>query len=464
MRLPRSTPAAEGVGPAAIRDWIEALETQNLETHGIMVLRHGSVIAEGWWAPYGPCEPQLLYSLTKSFTATGIGFAVEDGLVDLDDRVIDLFPDALPAEVSDNLAAMRVRHCLTMSVGQSEDLGVDMEPYKGDWARGFMARPVPFAPGTHFLYNSTASNMLSLIVQKVSGQTLQDYLRPRLFDPLGINGECWEHGFGHTMGGWGLSLTLEDVTKFGLLYLQDGVWEGLRVLPAGWVQMATQSHVQNQSETPDWAQGYGFQFWRSRHNSFRGDGAFGQFCLVLPELDAVVAIHGGGGDMQKTLNAVWDHLLPAFRASSSLEGQDRLSAKLAGLSIPTVSRGNGVVPLGRVAKEGGDDPISEYTLAAASGGLELSWSDDGSLQVLRAEYDHWIQGSLCLEGGAPFPVGAKAYWPDAKTLAIKVCHLNAPMSVLFTIRTAGDQVTIHQERNANWLVQPKVKFVGRRID
>jgi hypothetical protein len=205
--------------------------------------------------------------------------------------------------------------------------------------RAFLALPAAHKPGTHFVYNTPASFMLSAIVQKVSGTPLVDYLRPRLFEPLGIRSPKWEATpKGVSLGGFGLSVTTEDIARFGQLYLQKGEWEGRRILPAEWVTAATSRQVSNGSNpASDWDQGYGYQFWRCRHGVYRGDGAFGQYCIVMPEQDAVIAITSGVRDMQAVLNLVWEHLLPGMKAAplpADAPVQDRLAKKLAGLSLP----------------------------------------------------------------------------------------------------------------------------------
>jgi CubicO group peptidase (beta-lactamase class C family) len=252
-----------------------------------------------------------MHSLSKSFTSTAVGLAVADGKLSIDDPVLKFFPDDAPAQPSDKLKAMRVRDLLTMTSGQEVEVKFSTN---APWVQSFLAHPVPFKPGTHFQYNTPGSHMLSAIVRKVTGETVLDYLRPRLFEPLGIETPEWGASpQGNTFGGWGLKIRTEDIAKFGQLYLQKGQWHGKQLIPAAWVEQATSKQVSNGSDpTKDWDQGYGFQFWRCRHGAYRGDGANGQFCVVLPEQDAVVAITAETRDMQAELNVVWDHLLAAF--------------------------------------------------------------------------------------------------------------------------------------------------------
>ncbi|MBC7808885.1 MAG: serine hydrolase, partial [Akkermansiaceae bacterium] len=296
--LSRSTPEAQGIASSAIGAFLDAVVRDGQELHSVMILRRGAVVAEGWWSPYGPEHPHMLYSLSKSFTATAAGLAIAEGKLSLDDRVVSFFPDDVPSEISANLAAMRVRDLLSMSSGHNEEPPIRHNPTE-NWARAFLAHPVTHEPGTHFVYSSSATYMISAIVQKTTGQDLLEYLGPRLFAPLGIVDPTWERcPRGIPVGGWGLSIRTEDIAAFGELYRNDGVWNGERLLPAGWVATATAKHVSNGNDPGnDWNQGYGFQFWRCRHGAYRGDGAFGQYCVVLPEQEAVVAITSRVNDM-----------------------------------------------------------------------------------------------------------------------------------------------------------------------
>ncbi len=314
--LQRATPESQGIASSAILKFVEAVEGQFHELHSFMLLRHGQIVAEGWWSPYRREDPHMLFSLSKSFTSTAVGLATAEGCFSLDDKVVSFFPDDVPAKVSKNLAAMKVRHLLSMSTGHDVDTMPHMvERPDGNWTRGFFEVPVIHKPGTHFLYNTGATYMLSAIVQKTTGKKLTEYLKPRLFKPLGVEKTTWEVSpQGVNTGGFGLNIKTEDIARFGQLYLQKGKWEGKQIIPEAWVDEATQSHISNgDNPESDWNQGYGYQFWRCRHNAYRGDGAFGQYCIVMPEQDAVLAITSGLGDMQEPLNLVWDILLPAMK-------------------------------------------------------------------------------------------------------------------------------------------------------
>lgn len=311
--LPRATPESQGVSSKAIADFIQAADEKVSSMHSLMILRHGKVIAEAWWAPETADKPHVLWSLSKSFTSTAVGLAVQEGKLSIEDRVVSFFPEDLPAESVENLRNMRVKDLLTMSTGHADEPNVRQSQ---DWIKNFLAHPVPHAPGSFFRYNTPATFMQSAIVQKVTGQTVVEYLQTRLFDPLGIDPPRWDKNpQGISLGGYGLFLRTEEIAKFGQLYLQKGIWQGKQLIPADWVDLATSKQVSNwNNPSSDWNQGYGFQFWRCRHNAFRGDGKDGQFCIVMPDQDAVVVMTANTANMQAQLSLVWDHLLGGFQA------------------------------------------------------------------------------------------------------------------------------------------------------
>jgi CubicO group peptidase (beta-lactamase class C family) len=344
--LSRSTPKAEQVSSQGILDFIEAVEKSNHEVHSMMVLRHGKVIAEGWWDPYKPELKHTMYSVSKSFTATAIGFAVAEKKLKVTDKVISFFPESLPKTISPNLAKLEIKDLLTMSVGHEKSFNQEIFTTK-DWIASFLEMPIANEPGTKFLYNTSASYMMSAIIQKVTGQTLLDYLEPRLLKPLGITGLDWETDLqGIQTGGWGIRVKTEDMAKFGQLFIQKGKWNGKQILPESWIEEASTLKILQEPDASaekmasnDWIQGYAYQMWRSRHNSYRADGAFGQYILILPELDAVIILTSETNDLQGLLDLVWENLLPAFDASSDQDSV--LKERLEKLSLaPLQSKSN----------------------------------------------------------------------------------------------------------------------------
>jgi CubicO group peptidase (beta-lactamase class C family) len=285
----------------------------------------------------------VLFSLSKSFNATAIGLAIEEGKLSLDDPVLKFFPNDAPAEISENLKSMQVRHLLTMTCGH------ETEPPRagGPTVKQFLGHPVPHKPGTHFQYNTMGSYTLSAIVTKVTGKTTLEYIKPKLFEPLGIKNPEWDASpEGNSLGGYGLKLCTEDIAKFGQLYLQKGKWNGKQLIPEKWIELATSKQVPNETASHakigiDWRQGYGFQFWQCTHNSYRGDGASGQLCVMIPEKDMVIAITAEANSFQTEMNAIWENLYPACEAKPLPEdaaGQDALKQTIAKLEAHPVKK------------------------------------------------------------------------------------------------------------------------------
>ena len=313
--LPRSTPEQQGISSAVIRRFLNAVENSGQEFHSLMILRHGNVVAECWWAPYSPEHRQQLYSASKSFTSTAIGFAVSEGYLTVDDPIITFFPEMLPDNISDNLANLRVKHLLTMSVGHAQDSirTLEASPEGVPWEKTFLSIPVEFEPGSRFLYNSGASFMLSAIVKRVTGYSAQEYLHPRLYEPLDIADATWTENFeGINMGASHLRMKTENLAKFGQLFLQKGTWNGKQVISKEWVSRASSKQIENGHNDNSWGFGYGYQFWMNPPGGFRADGAFGQFSMVFPDHDAVVAITSESIDTKTTMQMVWDILVPGM--------------------------------------------------------------------------------------------------------------------------------------------------------
>ena len=352
--MEHATPESQGVSSKAISAWIDACEqvfdgNKLGRLHGFVILRHGKVIAEGSWRPFDTLnETHMLYSHSKSFTSSAIGFLVDDAKLDLDERVVDIFPDLAPTNRSENLNALRVRDLLTMNVG-AERVDPERKDISGNWVKLFLENKIERQPGTVFKYDSCATYMLSAIVERKTGRGLMEYLGEKMFAPIGI-ARAWSTTSpqGIACGGWGMNMTTRELARFGQLYLNNGKWEGKTILSPEWVALATARHTWSGglngntnvlASASDWKQGYCFQFWRCRHNCYRADGASGQYTIVMPDQDAVVSIHAGVKDMQKELDLVWDRLLPEMRPTAlppDGAAAAALEAKCAALAIPPV--------------------------------------------------------------------------------------------------------------------------------
>lgn len=459
-RIPRSKPGALGVDPGAVAAFVDAVNAKVGGLHGFILLRHGKVAAESWWHPYGPSLPHMLFSLSKSFTSTAVGFAVTEGRLSVDSPVLSFFPGDAPATVSENLAAMRVRHLLTMSTGHDTDAtGAATSDPDGNWVRGFLADPVTHVPGTHFVYNSAATYMLSAIVQKLTGMTVLDYLTPRLFQPLGIVGATWEKcPKGINTGGWGLSIKTEDIARFGQMLLHKGQWQGHLVVPAAWLEQATSKQISNGTDpNSDWAQGYGYQFWRCRHGAFRGDGAFGQYCLVMPEQDAVLAVNSGVGDMGAILNAVWDHLLPGMKDASVAEAksEDDLKRKLAQQSVTAPAGAAETATAKRVSGRVwrfGDNPLKIETVTVTFGQARcrMVMHDSAGDHTVEVGYGEWVRSTVLLAEEGKSKAAARGAWTSDDTFTVKVCYVEKPFEQTLGFRFTGDQVTVSAHMNVGF--------------
>jgi CubicO group peptidase (beta-lactamase class C family) len=472
--LPRSAPEAQGVSSSGLLEFVNALD-QIDGMHSLMVVRHGKIIAEGWWTPYDASRNHVLYSLSKSFASTAVGFAVAEGKVSIDDEVLKFFPDDAPPSPANNLKAMRVRDLLTMSTGHQDAPPAGPEIM---CARSFFTQAVVHLPGTHFKYNTPATFMQSAIVQKVTGQTALDYLRPRLFEPLGIERPVWETNFqGISLGGYGLRVRTEDIAKFGQLYLQAGRWNGQQLLPSDWVAMATAKQASNGSNPKsDWNQGYGFQFWRCRHNAWRGDGAFGQYCVGLPDQDAVVAITSGVKDMQAVLNVVWDKLLPALQSKklkANPAARQQLQERLARLEVRP-AQGAATSPmtakvLNRAfAFPANDQQIERLSLASSDAGktLALTVRRNGRDMTIPCGHKEWKHGRAPVAAGflAQFPdepVAGTIAWPADDTCVIKSCATETPYHTQFKLTFADEQVTLDTEFNVSFGPTKQPPLIGR---
>jgi hypothetical protein len=286
-----------------------------------------------------------------------------------------------------------------------------------NWSRSSLSLPVQHQPGTWFVYNTAATYMLSAIITRLTGQSLLDYLRPRLLDPLGIESPTWETDpRGVNIGGSGLHIKTEEIARFGQMYLQKGTWGGQRILAEQWIAEATSSHSDNSNTqtNPDWTVGYGYQFWRCRHNGYRGDGAFGQYCIVMPQQDAVLAIIGGVRNMQAVLDNVWELLLPAMQPEAlpaDPPAYEELCAKLGLPSLP--------LPEGQPSSPRAEQ-WSEITFKLESNDLKLErvaikFGAERDTMIVRDERgEHsmqvgrgrWLKGTTDARGLADEPVAA----------------------------------------------------------
>ncbi|HTT92728.1 MAG TPA: serine hydrolase domain-containing protein [Acidimicrobiales bacterium] len=459
-RLPRSAPSAQDVDAAGILAFLDAVGSAALDLHSLMVLRHGHVVAEGWWAPYRADQICLLYSLSKSFTSTAIGMAEAEGLLSIDDPVVGFFPDKAPQDASSSyVGAMKVRHLLAMASGHAEDTMTALARGGPDMVRTFLSIPPDKEPGSLFCYNQGCTYTLSAIISKLTGKRLVDYLRPRLFGPLGIGQTFWWHTEeGIDQGFSGFHVDTESVAKLGQLYLQEGRWEGRQLVPESYVRQARAKQVDNsqQADNTDWQQGYGFQFWVCRHDAYRGDGAFGQFCVVVPDADAVIACTAQVADMQAQLDLIWEHLLPAVSGHAKPDGRaaEHLAERLQRLSTAVIDAPGGrpgpeVTFIRTTEPAPHTEALGAIRVKPAEDGTRLTVVADGVGYPFDLRRGQWTEGEL--PGlRAPLPaVAVSGGWPSSDEFQADVVSLTSPHRLQLRART-GEQPTF----DATWYLPP----------
>ncbi len=472
-RLPRSTPEEQGVSSQGVEKFLDSIAASAQEFHSIMILRHGHVIAEGWWAPYSSEHRMETYSASKSFTSTAIGFASDEHLLTVDDPVIQFFPDLLPPTVSDNLAALKIKHLLSMSVGHEKDsiLLIEKSQPGTPWAKTFLSLPVVEAPGSHFMYNSGASFMLAAIVQKVTGKTAHDYLRPRLFEPLGISGETWTtNPDGINMGASHLRLKTEDLARFGQFMLQQGRWNGKQLLSRDWIAAATSKQIESGKNDSSWGFGYGYQFWLNPPGGFRADGAFGQYVMVFPDKDAVVVITSESVGKEVTMKTVWDTMYPEFvgqTVPANSGAVSQLQKRLSGLAYPPPTQRSSSPLVKQIS--GKEFVLDKNEFNARSVVFDFhedlcdfTLKEDGKTDIrIHNGVNRWLRkGNLKPSPHSLFSlrridydsiVAASATWTDEKTLLLTWRFIETAHGDTLTCTFEGSRVHIQPWFSANKL-------------
>jgi CubicO group peptidase (beta-lactamase class C family) len=466
----QSVPENAGVHTEGILRFLDEIQTKGIDLHSLMIIRHGKAITEGYWYPYQSSYRHIMHSVSKTFTSTAIGFAVQEKLLTVNDKVVSFFPDELPPVVSPYLEELTIKHLLTMSAGQEPAPAFSLDD--GNWVKLFLATPVVHQPGSVFLYNSYASYMLSAIIQKVTGETTFDYLKPRLLDPLGITDASWEEGAGGiSAGGWGMRIKTRDMARLGQFYLQEGRWNGQQLLSKDWIKAATSLQIYQQREPlsleeelhGEWVQGYGYQIWRCTNNAYRADGANGQLVIVMPEQDAVVIITENTTDAQQTIRLVFEHLLPAmtdlnYAAKEDLKEQ--LASKLSALSIPD--------PFRTVEEMETPKDISfAYTLTPSDQHLQqaaLAFDKQGNCRLTLTMDDKPYSFAFGLDtwqygltekpspyflvsrrnpaGLSPFAVAGYGSWTSKNELNLRLLYIEDYQEENYNILLDGDHATI----------------------
>lgn len=347
----RTKPEAEGISSKQLAAFLQGIEDNRLHIHSFMLLRHDHVVAEGAYEPYRIDEKHMVYSVSKSITSVAVGFAVQEGLLTLEDLVVSQFPEFVTEKTDEKMKRVRVRDLLTMRSGHTSELFDILR--QDQWVKRFINSKVEKEPGSFFSYNTVGTYVLSALVQKVAGESVFEYLKTRLFTPLGFSEDIsWETSYeGICGGGYGMQLRVEDMARFCTFMLHKGMWGGKQLLAATWFEQATSVQTDNEHccQLPDWQQGYGYQFWIcTQKDVYRADGAFGQLGVVMPNQDMVLVMNSGMKDddeIQCLLNLLWEHIM-VHLDRDALEGtadeQMGLTARLAALELHTYNEDEGV--------------------------------------------------------------------------------------------------------------------------
>ncbi|MDR1408694.1 MAG: beta-lactamase family protein [Oscillospiraceae bacterium] len=451
IALPRAkTPEEIGVSSAEVLAFLRDVEEQGLELHSFMVLRCGKVAAECFRAPFTADYNHQMWSVSKSVTATAIGFAIDEGLLSLDTQVADVFPEYAPKRPDEKLSRLTVRHLVSMTSGKSP-------PYlspKGknvDWIRSFINAPWYNDPGAEFRYINENFFILCAILVRVTGQSVLAYLTPRLFVPLGIMNPFWEtDNRGVEAGGWGFYAKTEDLAKLMLCYQQEGKFAGAQVIPADWARAATQRQTPCVGLHSSCNFGYGYGFWRNPLPGYRANGMFCQFGINFDDHNAIFVCNAGITDEETVHQLIWRHFPAAFFDGESLAPAENLAEILGAAryeALPNVSSRSplepqitgrrirlqrkqllrllkfpvGVLPVIVTAKTAVlPQQINDIALTFKPGGLQFAWHEGLEKNELLCPLDGTTHAGAITLGGIDYRTLSHAVWQDECTLDVHV--------------------------------------------
>ncbi len=461
IQFQKATPESCGIPSAAIGDF--TCKLQKLDAiHSFMLMRDDKIIAENYWEPFKKEYKHELFSCSKSFVSAAFGIAAAEKLISIDDKLTDFFPDKLSDKVSARMREVTMRHLLTMSSGHEAcPLAYGTTAQKQDWVKAFLESELAYKPGTKFVYNSAATYMISAVLRKVTGMNILDYLNDRIFRHIGINADKWDCcPSGINIGGWGLWLTTEDMLRFGYLLLKNGNWDGKQLIPADYLQEATSFQIDNSSnQNPDWKLGYGYQFWRTSHNSFRADGACGQYILVIPDRNMVMAMTSGVPDMQRILTAFFETVYASANDKPLPENPAeyrKLQETFDSCSHPPVDSPLRFPHKGGVYElEKNSASLRQLAIDFTEKGCSLTFiSENGNSEKLCAGYGCHTTNFLRLGEAETRILAASCAWRDENELDIQVYALETPFRDHYYLRFKKDGIELERASNFNFLHNP----------
>ena len=456
----RSTPEAQGIASAAIENVLKDIRDTGADIHSMLIMRRGHLVFEHYFAPYTAETRHSMFSCSKTFTSMLIGIAQDKGLLSVKDHVLSFFPEEDVKEPSENLKAMTIADLLMMGAGNDQDTFPFMRSATqpdADWVNIFLNRPVEHRPGTHFVYNTGASYMLSAILTKVTGRSALDLANEWLFGPMGIEGATWETcPRGVNLGGTGLHITPRDMLKMGTLLLARGRWKNQQLISPAYIAEAQKKHIENRSGDPDqdpnWGAGYCYQMWRCCFDAYRADGMGGQFIVVMPKQEMVVVFTSAlGGDKpigyplwlveHKLLPGVFD--MPQVYGVDAAESLKKIAAEMGERAPRPMPEAAKAFPFGRrIALDENDMHMKAVTVT------EEKICAEHDFGTVEAEYS-WGAPRV---NDAPQPAAAgwtakarlsgEASWCDERGLTVAVRYLGEPLTVNVSIRAEGGSARV----------------------
>ena len=485
MNLKRTSLEMAKIDKSGIVSFLKEIETAGIEIHDLMILRGSYVCCEAEWRPYKKEYLHMLYSLSKAFTALGTGFAVQEGLFNTEDTVYSFFEDEMKKEgfadsICEKSRKITIEHLLTMNTGQEEEPPILNYEFDGNWIAKFLQIDPVHEPGTNFFYDTTATYVLSAIITKVTGETLENYLKPRLFTPLGIDTFVWDKSpAGCSLGGIGLNLSIESIAKLGVFLLQEGEWEGKQLLNTSWIKRMTSNLVssvggQVYDNGDNWGCGYGYQIWQCIPDGiYRGDGAYGQLAIVAPKENLIIAVLAGTEDTGTLMNSMWKNILPACETVKLEDIKEAESQKMI-FALPCV-KGNRNFPkefqdsynindnqegIEKITFEISDEKLLSVTCSFKNNNVRClkfgfeKWQDN---LIDGAYYDEYYScGDIRTS-----QISGSWGWSD-NSLNLKLCYLNGPLGITAKCTFKDNEVEIKVQKEKSMLLKMEYEFRGEK--
>lgn len=398
----------EKINKEALNIFFDRMTKSNNEIHNIQIYINNECMLRYAQIPYTCTDVREVYSLSKTFTSTVVGIASDMGLLSVEDYVLDFFPEI---ETENKYFKMlKIKHVLSMNTGHERCVMSEMRLAENS-VEGFFSVEAKFEPGTHFTYNTGATCLLGAIINRVTGKHFFDFACEKLFYPLGIYDISWSKCHdGNCQCGTGLHISNDDIIKLGLMYYNNGIYNGKRILSEEWIKSATSAISDNsQNGTHDWSSGYGYQIWVNEKDGFRGDGASGQLCVVAPKYNAVVAVQAMCSNMQDELDGIFELL-------ENIEDNKDSIVEWNFEPLPFKKIENKIDKIFKLDNNPADLRTLHITLNNDI--LKLSFSDGNGIQTILAGNGKWIKSEFFAKHMIPtlFTIMTTEYYEKIKTI------------------------------------------------